>query len=322
MRLDVTVLYLSLLASAAASVVDSPRHVKRIESEPSVDEHELYKRRGGGGGGGRGGGSSSGGSKSGGSSSGGGSRSGGRSGSGSSSSGSGSSRSGSGSSRSGSGSSRSGSSRGSYRTGSSPGSTSNRGGSSSGSNQGGGSRGGSGPRPNFAGGRYYPGGAAAPYRSGGRSPLGIAPFFFIGAAIAFWPGVWLYGAHTYPYENQYHYYNETSEKDESRDVICGCAQYSVCGCDDNNSTEYYDELIGNGSYEALNKSIVNVAKVNGTMTILINGTLPNGTTVPEDEEDTSADEDDSNAAASMRSLVEALGYWPAVAAIMAAVFVA
>lgn len=135
----------------------------------------------------------------------------------------------------------------------------------------------------------------------------------------------------YRYDDEYRYYNETSEKDESRPVICGCAEYSVCGCDDNNDTAYYDELIGNGSWQAMNKSIVNVAEVNGTMTILINGTLPNGTTVPEEEasadDDSSSQntQDSSNAesiGAGMRSLIEALGFWPAIAAVMATVFVA
>ncbi|KAJ4322514.1 hypothetical protein N0V84_004760 [Fusarium piperis] len=315
MRFDLTFLYLTLVTSAAASVVDPPRRIKRIESEPSVNEHELFKRRGGGGGGGRGGGggggrSSSGGSRGGSSSSGGrsGSSSGGSSTSGS---GSGSSRSGGSSSGSGSSSSRSGNSRSSYRSGSSS-SFRNVGGSSRTSNAGGGSRGGSGPQPNFARGRYYPGGAAAPYRSGNRSPAaGILPFVLIGSALAFWPGVWLYGAYMYPYTHQYHFHNDTSDEDEVRDVICGCGRYEVCGCDDNNDTAYYDQLIGNGSWEALNKSIVTVAEYRGNMTILINGTLPNGTTVPEQ---------DSPAGLGMRGMIEALGYWPAVAAVAATVF--
>ncbi|RSL41916.1 hypothetical protein CEP53_012474 [Fusarium sp. AF-6] len=318
MRFDLAFLYLTLVTSAAASVIDPPRRIKRIESEPSANEHELFKRRGGGGGGGRGGGSSSSGGSRGGSSSSssGSSSSGSRSGtssggSGSSSGSSGSSRSGGW--RSGSGSSRSGSSgssRSSYRTGSST--YKNNGGSSRTSNVGGGSKSGSGPQPNFAGGRYYPGGAVAPYRSGNRSPgAGILPFVLVGSALAFWPGVWLYGAYMYPYTHQYHFHNDTSDEDEIRDVICGCGRYEVCGCDDNNDTAYYDELIGNGSWEALNKSIVTVAEYKGNITILINGTLPNGTTVPEQ---------DSPAGLGMRGMIEALGYWPAVAAVAATVF--
>lgn len=112
----------------------------------------------------------------------------------------------------------------------------------------------------------------------------------------------------YPYPNQYRYHNDTSNQDESRDVICGCAQEAVCGCDDNNNTEYFASLIGNGDYNKLDKDVVNVAEVNGTMTILINGTLPDGTTAA------------SAAGGSMRHMVEALGFWPAIAAVIATVF--
>ncbi|KAH7260998.1 uncharacterized protein BKA55DRAFT_536005 [Fusarium redolens] len=288
MRPDFAVVLFTLITSTVASAVDVPRHIKRIESEPSADEHELYKRRGGGGGGGRGG-SSGGGSK-------GSSGSGSRGGSSRGSSGSGSSR---GSSSSGSGSRGS-----SYRPGSS---------SSGGSGGGGGSRG-VGPQPSFAGGRYYPGGSSRPYRSGGRSPGSIAPYALGGAALAFWPGVWLYGAYMYPYSHTYHYHNETSDEDEERDVLCGCSRYEYCACDDNNSTEYFDELIGNGSYDALNKSIVNVAEVNGTMTILINGTLPNDTALP--------DEDASdNVAVSGRFIAETAGWWPVAFIVMVTVFI-
>ncbi|KAF5586264.1 hypothetical protein FPANT_7270 [Fusarium pseudoanthophilum] len=278
MRPDFAVVLFTLLTSTIASVTHAPRHIERNDIEglesgkapcygrgccypqgrsgqtcsgQGSSGHELYKRRGGGGGGGRGG------------SSGGGSR--GSSGSGNRG---GSSR---GSSSSGSGS-RGSSSR--------PGSSSGSGGSrSSGS---GGSRG-VGPQPSFAGGRYYPGGSSKPYRSGVSSPGRIAPFPLGGAALAFWPGVWLYGAYMYPYSHPYHYHNDTSDRDEERDVLCGCSRYEYCACDDNNSTQYFDELIGNGSYDALNKSIVNVAEVNGTMTILINGTLPNDTALPDED---------------------------------------
>ncbi|KAI1038961.1 hypothetical protein LB503_007742 [Fusarium chuoi] len=265
MRPDFAVVLFALITSTVASAVDAPRRIKRIDIErpesgvPPVYEHELYKRRGGGGGGGRGG-SSGGGSK-------GSSGSGSRGGSSRGSSGSGSSR---GSSSSGSGSKGS-----SYRPGSS-------GSGGSRSSSGGGSRG-VGPQPSFAGGRYYPGGSSKPYKSGVSSPGRIAPFALGGAALAFWPGLWLYGAYMYPYSHPYHYHNDTSDEDEERDVLCGCSRYEYCACDDNNSTQYFDELIGNGSYDALNKSIVNVAEVNGTMTILINGTLPNDTALPDED---------------------------------------
>lgn len=261
MRIDLAVVLFTLFSSAAAQAIDGPRHIKRVDSTPNTDEHELFKRRGGGGGGGRGGGGGSRGSGSG-----------------------------------------------------------SRGGS-------GGSGGGSrvparGPQPSYAGGRY-PGGASRPYSSGSRSPGGILPFALVGGALAFWPGVWLYGAYMYPYSHNYRYYNETSEEEEERPILCACSREASCGCDEDdnkNATELYDQLIGNGSYEALNKSIVDVAEVNGTTTILINGTLPEDTRLPEDGDDDSSSGGDSSAAA--RTMIEAMGYWPAAAAVMAAVFVA
>ncbi|KAL4729017.1 hypothetical protein ACLX1H_003425 [Fusarium chlamydosporum] len=267
MRPDLAVILFTLFSSAVATAIDGPRHIRRVDAAPGADEHELYKRRGGGGGGGRGG--SSGGSRGG---------------------SSGGSRGGS------SGGSRGGSSRG----GSSGGSRSG-GGSSSGSSRSGSGGGGSpgrGPQPSYAGGRYA-GGASAPYSAGRRSPGGILPFALAGAALAFWPGVWLYGAYMYHYPNSYRFYNETSEKEEEHPILCACSREASCGCDQDdktNNTELYDQLIGNGSYEALNKSIVDVAEVNGTTTILINGTLPDDTALPQD--------DDSAAA---RAMVEAMG---------------
>lgn len=288
MRIDLAVVLFTLFSSTVAQAIDGPRHIKRVDSTPNTDEHELFKRRGGGGGGGRGGG---GGSR-------GGSSRGGSSGSRGGSSGSGGSRG----SSSGSGSSRNS-------------------GSGSGSRGSGGSSGGGrvparGPQPSYAGGRY-PGGASRPYSSGSRSPGGILPFALAGGALAFWPGVWLYGAYMYPYNHHYRYYNETSEEEEERPILCACSREASCGCDEDdnkNATELYDQLIGNGSYEALNKSIVDVAEVNGTTTILINGTLPEDTQLPEDG--------DSSDSAAARTMIEAMGYWPAAAAVMAAVFVA
>ena len=74
---------------------------------------------------------------------------------------------------------------------------------SSSSNTGGRTKTGSGVTPNYGGGRYYGGGATTPYQSGSRSPLGIAavPLAFGVGALAFYPGIWLYGAYAYPYSH-------------------------------------------------------------------------------------------------------------------------
>ncbi|THV50567.1 hypothetical protein BGAL_0145g00140 [Botrytis galanthina] len=249
---------------------------------------DLFKRKGGGGGGGKGGGGSS--------------------SSGSSSSGS-------------SGSSSS----------SSSGSSSGKGGvTSSSSSSGGATKAGSGPAPAYGGGRYYGGGATTPYSSGARSPLGIAPVFLGLGALSIFPGLWLYGAYSYPYHNSYAFRNhsatrnstnttsasietrqdsDTTGVNQSKPVTCLCAAYSECGCDDSGNSTFLDQIIGDGSYAALNKSLVNVADVNGTSTILINGTLPNGTTASGGSD-----------SAAGRTIVEGLGWWVMVATVFATCF--
>lgn len=134
-------------------------------------------------------------------------------------------------------------------------------------------------------------------------------------ALSLLPGLWIYGAYSYPYSHPYTFRNASARANSSvttRDTItdegvnqtkpitCLCAQYQECGCDDNSNTTYLNELIGNGSYEALNLSLVQVSDVNGTSTILINGTLPNGTTSAGGTE---------NANAATRMIMEASGFW-------------
>lgn len=166
---------------------------------------------------------------------------------------------------------------GSSSSSSSSGSSGSRSGSSS--NAGGATSAGSGAPRSYGGGRYYGGGATAPYTSGGKTPKGLAPVALLGVgALVFFPGLWLYGAYSYPYSNPYRFYNQTARQNQTRAVDCLCQQYSVCGCDDNDDTTYLDGLVGNGSSAALNQTLVRVANVNGTDTLFINGTLPNGTT--------------------------------------------
>ncbi|KUI61487.1 hypothetical protein VP1G_08659 [Cytospora mali] len=255
---------------------------------------DLWKRRGGGGSGGRGGGSSS--SSSGSSSSG--SSSSGSSSSGSSGSSSSSGKSGSGSSSS---SGKSGSS-----SSSSSGSSSGRGSSSS--STGGRTTTGSGVSPSYGGGKYYGGGTTVPYRAGSRSTGGISPlpFLFAGSAIAFWPGLWYHPVYLYPYTNHWSYHNESSNQNETKPVQCGCDAYQECGCDDNANQTYVDSVVGNGSYNSLNKTLVTVGNVNGTETILLNGTLPNGTTA-------SGGTESASAGVGLRELAQFAGWWPLVA---------
>jgi hypothetical protein len=155
-----------------------------------------------------------------------------------------------------------------------------------------------------------------PYKSGTRSPSGIVPIFFAASFLAFWPGLWLYGAHLYHYNHPYVFYNQSSQRNESKPVTCACDPYLVCGCDENGDQQYLTDLVGNGSYAALNKTLVAVADVNGTSTILINGTLPNGTTAA------GGSEDPNGAAGGLRTLLQHAGWWPVAAAVCAIVFTA
>ncbi|OAG07769.1 uncharacterized protein CC84DRAFT_1088243 [Paraphaeosphaeria sporulosa] len=157
------------------------------------------------------------------------------------------------------------------------------------SNAGGATVAGSGPSRSFGGGGYYGGGASTPYKSGSKTPKGLvagavlAPVLLIGLL----PGLWLYSVYPYYFHNPYRFINESAHNatnpngtNSSLPVTCLCEEYSVCGCDENDNDLYLKDLVGNGSYDALNKTLVNVADVNGTRTLILNGTLPNGTTAP------------------------------------------
>ncbi|KAK5663551.1 hypothetical protein OQA88_3982 [Cercophora sp. LCS_1] len=281
MRLFVTFFQLLAALSIATAFVADRARTDITPRQP--DEHvgnEFWKRRGGGGGGGRGGGGGSSGS------------SGGRGGS-----------------SSGSGSSGSTGSSGGTRSGGSSGSGGGRG--SSTSSVGGRTTTGSGPAPAYGGGKYYGGGAAVPYKAGDRSRSGINPVLLgAGAAVAFWPGLWLYGAYMYPYTHHHSFYNASSKQNETKPVTCGCDPYQVCGCDENGDQQYLSDIVGNGTN--LNSTLVAVGTVDGVQRILINGTLPNGTTAAGGTED-------PNGGAGLRTMLHTAGWWPVVAIVSAMV---
>lgn len=191
--------------------------------------------------------------------------------------------------------------------------------SSSTSNTGGSTTTGSGASRPFGGGQYYGGGAAAPYAAGRPTSSGIVPGLLAGAALGslgFIGASYLYGAYAYPYTHPYTYHNVTTDKNETKPVICLCGAYNECSCEENTNTTYINSLLGNGSYQALNQSVVSVAKneSTGQLTIYINGTLANGTTAPGGTED-------PNAASSMMALAQAAGWWPAATMAFALAFI-
>lgn len=187
---------------------------------------------------------------------------------------------------------------------------------------GGSTRAGSGPPRNFGRGGYYGGGAAVPYQAGGRTPKGLlaAPLIGGAALLTIMPGLWLYGSvYPYYYNNQYRFYNRSRNATEDNNnnnarsivirqsqganetlpVICLCQEFAVCGCDENDDQAYIDDLIGNGSYAALNKSLVTVSEHKNKKTLVLNGTLPNGTTAPGGVDD----------AATGLAIRQYAGYW-------------
>ena len=169
--------------------------------------------------------------------------------------------------------------------------------------------------PSYGGGRYFAGGSSSAYRSGSRSPSGIAPFALLGAGLLIFPGLWLYGAYEYNYNHPYSFHNasnasQPANQNETLPVTCLCQQYSACGCDNNDNSTYLGELIGNGSMADQNSSLVHVGDVNGTKTIVINGTLPNGTDDSgTDNGTTSSDSSTSTGGATRSMLLENSGYW-------------
>ena len=92
-------------------------------------------------------------------------------------------------------------------------------------------------------------------------------------------------------------------------MACACDETAECGCDDNNDQDFLDEHVGNGSWAALNQTQVTIADVNNTRTILLNGTLPEGTVAPND-----------NAGGGMAALLQHAGWWPVAATVAALVF--
>lgn len=105
----------------------------------------------------------------------------------------------------------------------------------------------------------------------------------------------------------------TDGVNQTKPVTCLCAAYSECGCDDNGNSTFLDSIIGDGTYSNLNLSLVNVADVNGTSTIILNGTLPNGTSVPGGTED-------AITGGAVKIIGSFAGYWVMVALVGATVY--
>lgn len=107
----------------------------------------------------------------------------------------------------------------------------------------------------------------------------------LSAASLFFAGAWMYGSlYAYHFDRDINYLNRTSNRNESLPVLCLCQEYSVCGCDENHNQTYVDALVANATNANATNTTTDgsvrskIAEVNGTRTLLINGTLDNGTT--------------------------------------------
>ena len=139
-----------------------------------------------------------------------------------------------------------------------------------------------------------------PYTAGARSPSLITPILAgaaVGLTFASLVALASYPFYLYPWPQPYTFFNATANANQTDNVICGCRMYGVCGCDYTNDTAYLESIIGNGSVAAMNSSLVAVALYEGSQTILIDGSLPNGTTAAGGSDDAGM------------SLVPLAGYW-------------
>jgi len=61
-------------------------------------------------------------------------------------------------------------------------------------------------------------------------------------------------------------------------VTCACAPASACGCDDNGDATYVQQFFtGANGTASNNDSVAQFVPINGTSTVVLNGSLPNGT---------------------------------------------
>lgn len=97
------------------------------------------------------------------------------------------------------------------------------------------------------------------------------------------------------------FFNVTSQRDEALPALCLCQVYLVCGCDKNRDSEYLNRIANEASSTS---DFSRVSIVNGTLTLVINGTLANGTTSPGGTDPSSA-----GALHAGGTLMRSLGVW-------------
>lgn len=166
------------------------------------------------------------------------------------------------------------------------------------------------------------------YRSGQNSPSGIRPFRVPTAAgaAAIFPGTWGAGVYVYSYNLDEDDLEETGldgsfldDLDDPVPVRCLCEEFLECSCEEENDEDYLQFLIDDSDVEDLDEEIVAFNTVNGTMTLVINGTQPNGTESLGDSSDESDDNlfDDDDLSAGIKQAAVQLSGWSFVAGMVA-----
>ena len=173
-------------------------------------------------------------------------------------------------------------------------------GASKDSNAGGFSKGGSGPPPKYT--NYYSGGGRTPYTAGKKSPGGLSPIALplalVGGLFAgMWLGsVWMYAwNHPLNYTNpstaatiDIPYQNRTTNRTMTYEITpgmsvtlpvkCLCAENAVCGCDEVTDPDYAKSVLEDAAKDGGNGDTARLAVDDGQLVLVVNGTLPNGTT--------------------------------------------
>ena len=185
-------------------------------------------------------------------------------------------------------------------------------------------------------GTFLKGGSIVSYRSGQNSPSGIQPSRVTAAgAAAIFPGTWGAGVYVYSYTLDEDDLDETEldgdfldDLDDPVPVRCLCEEFLECSCEEENDEDYLQFLIDDDDVDDLDEEVVAFNTVDGTTTLVINGTMPNATEFLGDDSDDDSDSilfddsDDDDSNASIKQTAVQLSGWSFVAGVVALMVVA
>ncbi|KAF8441919.1 hypothetical protein BGX38DRAFT_1272475 [Terfezia claveryi] len=176
-------------------------------------------------------------------------------------------------------------------------------GTSKDSNVGGLSKGGTGPPPKYT--KYYSGGVKTPYTAGKKSPGGLSPVALpLALAGGLFAGMWLGSVWMYAWNHPLNYFNPptaptmnipyqnsttngtltdmtyeiTPGMNVTLPVKCLCAENAVCGCDEVTDPDYAKNVLEDAAKDGGKGDTARLAVDDGKLVLVVNGTLPNGTT--------------------------------------------